>query len=145
MNLLQQIETWGDRHHPKWLDVIRMCLGIFLFYMGVLFIQNRDALTALINEKPFLTVVSFGLGHLIVFAHLAGGLLLALGLLTRVAALANIPVLLGAVLFVHSPTGLFATYSQPGLSILVLLLLILFLVEGGGPLSLDTYMRRHAS
>ena len=141
--MLQRIEIWGDRHHPKWLDFVRILLGIFLFYMGVLFIQNRDALTALITESPSLTVVAFWIGHYIVFAHLAGGLLIALGLLTRVAVIANIPVLLGAVFFVHSPMGLFEIYTQIGLSILVLFLLIFFLVEGSGPLSIDEYMRRH--
>lgn len=143
MNLLHRIEIWGDRHHPKWLDAVRIALGLFLFWMGVLFIQNRDALTALINENPFLTVVSFWLGHFIVFAHLAGGLLIALGLLTRVAVIANIPVLLGAVLFMHSPLGLFSVYTEVGLSILVLFLLLFFLVEGSGPISVDAYMRRH--
>jgi putative oxidoreductase len=143
MNMLQRIEIWGDRHHPKWLDFVRILLGIFLFYMGVLFIQNRDALTALITESPALTVVAFWIAHYIVFAHLAGGLLIALGLLTRVAVIANIPVLIGAVFFVHSPMGLFEIYTQIGLSILVLFLLIFFLVEGSGPLSIDEYMRRH--
>ncbi|HEY0611284.1 MAG TPA: DoxX family membrane protein [Chitinophaga sp.] len=143
MNLLQRIESWGDRHHPKWLDFVRIGLGMFLFYMGVIFIQNRDALTALIDESPFLTAVSFWVAHYIVFAHLAGGLLITLGLLTRVAVIANIPVLLGAVLFVHSPTGLFEVYTQLGLSILVLFLLIFFLIEGSGPVSIDEYMRKH--
>jgi len=143
MNLLQRIEVWGDRHHPRWLDAVRICLGIFLFWMGIMFIQNRDALIALINESPILATASVWIGHYIVFAHLAGGLLIALGLLTRVAVIANIPVLLGAVFFVHSPTGLFEVYPQLGLSILVLFLLILFLVEGSGPFSIDAYMRRH--
>jgi len=143
MNLLQKIEIWGDRHHPKWLDAVRIGLGIFLFWMGVLFVQNRDALTAMINENPTLTVVSFWLAHYIVFAHLAGGVLIMLGSLTRLAVLVNIPVLLGAVFFVHSPTGLFAVHSIPGISIVVLLLLIFFLIEGSGPFSVDAYMRRH--
>jgi uncharacterized membrane protein YphA (DoxX/SURF4 family) len=143
MNLLQRIESWGDRHHPKWLDFVRIGLGMFLFYLGVVFVQNRDALTALIDESPFLTAMSFWLAHYIVFAHLAGGLLITLGLLTRVAVIANIPVLLGAVLFVHSPTGLFEVYTQLGLSILVLFLLIFFLIEGSGPVSIDEYMRKH--
>jgi uncharacterized membrane protein YphA (DoxX/SURF4 family) len=143
MKLLQQIEIWGDRHHPKWLDIVRICLGIFLFFMGVLFIQNRDALISTINDNPKLAVISIWLGHYVVFAHLAGGLLIALGLLTRVAVLVNIPVLLGAVFFVHSPTELFLLYRIPGLPIAILLLLIFFMVEGSGPLSVDDYMRRH--
>ncbi|TWW00320.1 DoxX family protein [Chitinophaga pinensis] len=143
MNLLQRIDRWGETHHPRWLDAIRVLLGVFLFYKGVVFIQNIDVLKAVINENPVLTVMSFWLAHYIVFAHLAGGVLIIFGLLTRVAILANIPVLIGAIFFVHTSTGLFSVHGEAGLSILVLLLLVFFLVEGSGPISFDEYMRRH--
>jgi putative oxidoreductase len=143
MNLLQRIDRWGERHHPRWLDGIRVLLGVFLFYKGVVFIQNIDALKAVIDESPWLTVMSFWLAHYIVFAHLLGGVLIVFGLLTRVAILAQIPILLGAIFFVHTSTGLFNVHEGTGLSILVLLLLIFFLVEGSGPMSFDDYMRRH--
>lgn len=143
MNLLQRIDRWGETHHPRWLDGIRVLLGIFLFYKGVVFIQNIDVLKAVINENPALTVMSFWLAHYIVFAHLTGGVLIIFGLLTRVAVLANIPVLLGAIIFVHTSTGLFSVHGGVGLSILVLLLLVFFLVEGSGPISFDDYIRRH--
>ena len=148
MNLLQRIDRWGERHHPRWLDGIRVLLGVFLFYKGVVFIQNIDVLKSVIDQSPFLTVMSFWLAHYIVFAHLLGGLLIVFGLLTRVAILAQIPILLGAILFVHTSmavnaTGIFNVHAETGLSILVLLLLIFFLVEGSGPISFDNYMRRH--
>ena len=143
MNLLQRIDRWGEAHHPRWLDVVRVLLGVFLFYKGVVFIQNIDVLKTVINQSPFLTVLSFWLAHYIVFAHLAGGILIVLGLLTRVAILAQLPILLGALIFVHTPTGLFDVHSETGLSILVLLLLCIFLIEGSGPISYDGYMRRH--
>ncbi len=143
MNLLQRIDRWGERHHPRWLDGIRVLLGVFLFYKGVVFIQNIDALKAVIDESPWLTVMSFWLAHYIVFAHLLGGVLIIFGLLTRVAVLAQIPILLGAIFFVHTSTGLFKVHEGTGLSILVLLLLVFFLVEGSGPISFDDYMRRH--
>lgn len=143
MNLLQRIDHWGESHHPKWVDGIRVLLGIFLFWKGVVFIQNIDVLKAVINQSPFITVLSFWLAHYIVFAHLLGGVLIAFGLLTRVAVLAQIPILLGALIFVHTPTGLFNVHAESGLSILVLLLLLVFLVEGSGPISYDGYMRRH--
>lgn len=143
MNLLQRIDNWGETHHPKWIDVVRIMLGVLLIWIGVLFIQNRDALTAVIEKQPFFTVGAFILAHYIVFAHLAGGLLIALGLLTRVAIIANIPVLLGAVFFVHTRTGLFNVYPEAGLSVLVLLLLVFFLIVGSGPLSMDAYIKRH--
>ncbi|MBW8686698.1 DoxX family protein [Chitinophaga rhizophila] len=143
MNLLQRIDRWGETHHPRWLDAIRVLLGVFLFYKGVVFIQNIDVLKSVISESPVLTVMSFWLAHYIVFAHLAGGVLIIFGLLTRVAILANIPILLGAIIFVQTSTGLFNVHGGAGLSILVLLLLVFFLVEGSGPISFDEYMRRH--
>lgn len=143
MNMLQRIDRWGEAHHPIWIDPIRMALGVFLFWKGVVFVQNIDVLKSLINEQPFLTVVSFWLAHYIVFAHLTGGILITMGLLTRPAILAQIPVLVGAIIFVNSPTGLFNVHAELGLSILVLLLLLFFLIEGSGPLSIDEYMRRH--
>ncbi|SDH01690.1 DoxX family protein [Chitinophaga filiformis] len=148
MNLLQRIDRWGERHHPRWLDGIRVLLGVFLFYKGVVFIQNIDVLKSVIDQSPFLTVMSFWLAHYIVFAHLLGGLLIVFGLLTRVAILAQIPILLGAIFFVHTSmavnaTGIFNVHAETGLSILVLLLLVFFLVEGSGPMSFDDYMRRH--
>ncbi|PSL20321.1 DoxX family protein [Chitinophaga ginsengisoli] len=148
MNLLQRIDRWGERHHPRWLDGLRVLLGVFLFYKGVVFIQNIDVLKSVIDQSPWLTVMSFWLAHYIVFAHLLGGILIVFGLLTRVAILAQIPILLGAIFIVHTSTGLHTTglfnvHAETGLSILVLLLLVFFLVEGSGPMSFDDYMRRH--
>lgn len=143
MNMLQRVEHWGDKHHPNWLSVVRILLGIFLMYVGVRFVQDRDALISMINQNPNLATLSIFLGHYVVFAHTVGGLFIAMGLLTRFSALVNIPVLLGAVFFVHSPTGLFTVYPVVGISLLVLFLLIFFLIEGSGRISVDEYMRRH--
>jgi hypothetical protein len=30
MTVIQRIEHWGDVHHAKWLDVIRIVLGILI-------------------------------------------------------------------------------------------------------------------
>lgn len=143
MNLLQRIDRWGETHHPKWIDGLRILLGLILMWKGIQFVQNIDLLKARITEQPFLTALSFWLAHVIVFAHSVGGLLIALGLLTRAAVIANIPILIGAVFFVNSPTQLFSVHSELGLSILVLFLLLFFLVEGSGKISVDEYMRRH--
>lgn len=143
MNMLQRVEHWGDTHHPNWLSVVRILLGIFIMYVGVRFVQDRDALISMINQNPALATLSIFLGHYVVFAHTVGGLFIAMGLFTRLAALLNIPVLLGAVFFVHSPTGLFTVYPVIAISLLVLFLLIVFLIEGSGRISVDDYMRRH--
>ena len=87
-------------------------------------------------------------GHVIAFAHILGGVLLVLGMLTRFACLIQIPVLLGAIIFVNAKQGIWTPFSELWLSILVLLLLIYFLVIGNGPWSFyklsDEPERRHA-
>lgn len=137
MNYLQRLEHWGDMHHPKWIDFVRIALGIFLFFKGYEFLTNMSSVMDLMNRQ-----VSFGsftlilLGHYIVFAHLVGGFLLAIGLLTRFACLIQIPILLGAIFFLSTSGDILKPYSEIVLTVLVLLLLIYFLIAGNGPLSI---------
>ena len=63
MNMLQRVEHWGDTHHPNWLSAVRILLGVFLMYVGIRFVQDRDALTAMINQNPALVTLSMLLGH----------------------------------------------------------------------------------
>jgi uncharacterized membrane protein YphA (DoxX/SURF4 family) len=144
MNIIQKLEHWGDAHHPKWLDIIRIFLGIFLFLKGLDFINNMDALSDMMSKSGFLSSVSFGLlAHYVVFAHLVGGLLIVFGLLTRIACFIQIPILLGALIFINSSGGVFKPYAELWLSLLCLFLLVFFLIEGSGPISIDEYLRRH--
>jgi putative oxidoreductase len=136
MNMIQRVEHWGDRHHPKWVDIIRIGLGLFLCYKGIEFLGDMSGKLGLIH-----TTMSFGpftlmmIGNYIAFAHLLGGFLLILGLLTRFACLLQIPILLGAIIFVNSSGSIFKPFSELFLSILVLLLLVYFLIVGNGPWS----------
>lgn len=136
MTLLQRIGHWGDTHHPKWIDIIRILLGVFLFYKGIEFLEDMSTMTNMIASR--ISFNSFGLlllGHLIVFAHLLGGVLLVFGMLTRFAALIQIPILLGAIIFINAPAGIWQPFSELLISIVVLLLLIYFLIAGNGPWS----------
>lgn len=136
MNYLQRIEHWGDRHHPKWLDFIRIALGLFLCYKGVDVLLNMSELTnVMANRAPFSSFAFLIAAHYAAFAHIIGGILLALGLFTRLACLIQIPVLLGAIIFLSSNQDMLRPYSELMLSILVLLLLVYFLIVGNGPLS----------
>lgn len=137
MNILQRFEQWGDSHHPKWLDIIRILLGVFLFYKGIDFLQNLPSVKGELHNKT-----SFGeytillLGHYVVFAHIIGGILLTMGLFTRFACLIQIPILLGAIIFINSGNSAVKPYSELFLSIIVLLLLFYFLIVGNGPWAL---------
>ena len=137
MNLVQRVEHWGDTHHPQWLDIVRIALGAFLCYKGVEFLYNMGSMLSLLtNKMAFGSFSSMLMSNYIAFAHILGGILLILGVLTRFACLIQIPILLGAIFFVNlSPTNLYRPFSELLLSVAVLLLLILFLVVGNGTLS----------
>jgi putative oxidoreductase len=134
MNLVQRVGLWGDRHHPQWLDVIRIGLGIFLCFKGYQFLSNMSSMLNLMTTK-----MSFGsftivlMSNYIAFAHILGGLLLILGVLTRFACILQIPILLGAIFFINLSSDLYRPFSELALSILVFLLLVLFLIVGNGP------------
>jgi len=138
MNLVQRVEHWGDTHHPQWLDIVRIALGAFLCFKGVEYLYNMGAMLNLItNKMGFGSFSSMMMSNYISFAHLLGGILLILGVLTRFACLIQIPSLLGAIFFVNlSPDNLYRPFSELLLSVAVLLLLILFLIVGNGKWSL---------
>lgn len=136
MNLFQRLEVWGEKHHPKWMDVVRIVLGAFLCYKGVDFLDNMSDLISLMKGKTswgdFMYVLA---GHYAVFAHILGGILLIFGVLTRFACLIQIPVMLGAIFFISTSKEMLRPYDQLFLTVLILLLLVYFLIAGNGPWS----------
>lgn len=140
MNIFKKIEIYGNTHHPKWLDIIRILLGLIIFHKAIVFITDTAAITKMI-EGSFYPWSSLVLSHYIAGAHLFGGILIALGLITRVAIVFQIPILLGAVL-INAPSGFFSLTGEWQLSLIVLFLLIFFLIYGSGPWSADELIRR---
>jgi uncharacterized membrane protein YphA (DoxX/SURF4 family) len=84
------------------------------------------------------------LAHYIVFAHILGGPLIIAGLFTRVMCLLQIPILIGAVIFVNAPKGHLSlgNYMELWASVLVLAGLVVFVIFGAGRYSLDARRRR---
>lgn len=76
--------------------------------------------------------------HYVVPAHLIGGILIAFGLLTRWALIAQIPILIGAVLIniIGVMNGL-----QLATASIILLLSLFFIVYGSGKHSADYYFK----
>lgn len=141
MNLVSKIEHWGDAHHPRWLDVLRIALGIVIFAKGVSFIMDTDSVFRLIQKTNFQLSI-WSAVHYVAFAHLVGGLFIALGLSTRLAVAFQIPILLGAVFFVNITDGFSFLNSELWFSLIVLVLLIVFFIIGSGPYSLDNAMNK---
>jgi len=84
------------------------------------------------------------IAHYIVFAHVLCGPLIALGLLTRVMCIVQLPILLGAVVWINAPRGFMSlgNHMELEISIAVLVGLITFIVFGAGKFSLDEKRRQ---
>jgi len=141
MEKLRQFINWAEAHPKVWLDCVRIYLGLGLFIRGVFIISNTRAefITTLLQRFEYPWVVTVGLLHYIALAHLVGGLMLMAGLLSRIAAWVQIPILAGAV-FTHRGEGLMSAGQGLEFSGLVLFLLLVFAIAGAGPLSVDNGM-----
>jgi putative oxidoreductase len=140
MGTLQQINQWSLTHHPRWLVVLRVALGLCLFIKGFSFMMNATILERFVEYNPTFSK-AWWLPIAITWAHLLGGVLIIVGLLTRYAILLQIPIVLGAVIFL-SKNSVLGSGPELAFSIFILLFLIFFLIEGGGPLSFDNYFKR---
>lgn len=141
MGTLQQIQQWSLTHHPRWLVVLRVILGICLFFKGIFFLVNTSTLEELVkgslvaNRSDWLVIF-------ITWSHLLGGFLIIIGLLTRWAVVMLIPILVGAIIFINTQHDAFGAFELP-FALLILVLLIFFLIEGSGPISLDNFFSKH--
>jgi len=142
MNVVEKIETWGDTHQSKWFALLRIVLGLIIFFKGLFFVQNIDAINQMISNSAISLYAVF-LAHYAALAQLVGGFLIVIGLVTRLAIIFQVPILLGAIIFVNVQHGFYSIHSELGFSILVLALLLFFLIFGSGKISVDEFMRTH--
>lgn len=128
--------VWLEQRREYCFEFLRMYLGAGLIAKGVLFASDSAHMDSYVHDGR-LDASAAIIGHYVVLAHLVGGFMLFLGLLTRVAALANALVLLGAVVFVHQREGLFSRTQGLEFALFVLFALVLVAWHGSGRLSLD--------
>ena len=144
MSTLQQIRRWSAAHHPRWLVFIRIALGLCLLAKGINFMRDSTLPEELIYGSHHLADNStHWLPILIAWANFLGGFMLMIGLWTRLIALLELPILIGAIIDINSQVGGFAAEYELGMAILVFVLLVFFLIEGSGPVSLDGYLERN--
>jgi uncharacterized membrane protein YphA (DoxX/SURF4 family) len=143
---LQHDMTWlsdafrkADEHTEVVLDLVRIYLGIGLFVRGILFVTEAEGIETLVDPAEF-SLLSAAVVHYVSFVHLLGGLMLAVGLLTRLSALLQIPILTGAVFLVHWQEGLLSADQSLEFSALVLFLLVVVFLWGPGRWSADNYV-----
>lgn len=141
MTLFNKLDHWADDHHPRLLDLIRILLGLIIFFKGLYFISHPKELETLLLSSKF-PWLSFAIGHYVAFAHLVGGLLILIGMFTRLAVAIQIPILAGAVIFVNAPMGFFNPESDLPLALMALALLVFYFFYGSGFWSVDHQWRK---
>lgn len=143
MSVITDVERWGNSHRPGFLDILRIALGVFITYKGLHFITHMNELE---NTTSGINVWFAGafLAHYIIFAHILAGPLIVVGLFTRIACLIQLPILIGAVVLVNYPKGLFSlgNHMELEISLIVTAGLIVFMVFGAGKYSIDAKRRR---
>jgi len=135
-HMTSDIDRWAIKHHPYVLEYLRIALGMFILIKGVMFIADYRGLQHMIETSHFIGYAS-GMAHLIAFAHLAGGPMIAMGLKTRFACLVQIPILIGAVIFTSFGAENYPLFEAA----ITLILLIFYAFYGSGFLSVDRKLR----
>jgi putative oxidoreductase len=137
MNSVKELNKWANTHTYLPIDLLRVALGIFLFMKGIFFITNIQYLADLISPIDKIGGGMF-LIHYIAPAHMVGGIMIVFGLLTRWAIIAQLPVLVAAVIInfmgeMHSQNLL--------LALITLAICVFFLFYGSGKHSADYYFK----
>jgi putative oxidoreductase len=141
MKAMHYVEDWGSRHHPAVADVLRVLLGAFLLAKGYTFLQNMAYLKWILSNHDLAGLPSGLMSFLmfyVIFVHMTGGTLIMLGISTRIASLLQLPIIAAAIFVINnfrSPLN-----TELWLSVVSGVLLLVFLVIGSGPFSLDHYL-----
>lgn len=131
------LNKWANAHSTFWFDAIRILLGIFLIYKGGYFVSNsRDFEDLIAPVSNFMGgMLTF---HYIAAAHIVGGIMIVFGLLTRWALIAQLPILIGAVLINFLGE---MNVTNLIISVITLAVSIFYTIYGSGKHSADYYFK----
>jgi uncharacterized membrane protein YphA (DoxX/SURF4 family) len=137
MGTVKDLNKWANAHTYYPLDLLRVALGVFLFIKGIEFMTNHEQMAMM--ARPFQEMPGGMLIlHYVTPAHFVGGFLIVIGLLTRWAVIAQLPILIGAIL-----TNFLGVMDVSNLilAIAIFLLCIFFTIYGSGKHSADYYLK----
>ncbi len=122
------------------LTILRLALGLIMlphgaqklfgWFGGGGFSGTINFFQSQLGIPPFITV-------LVIATEFFGSLLLVFGLLSRLAALALIANMLGAILLVNGTNGFFWTAGGIEFHLLIIAVALVILLAGGGAYSVD--------
>ena len=132
----------NSANNPVWMDGLRILLGIFLIIKGMLFLEHTTDVFYIFSSNQ--NLLSTGKAHVLTsMVHVVGGLMIAFGMLTRLALLCQIPILIGALLIVEPQNdGISLTNAELILSLAITALLLFFMIKGPGRYSIDNKVLR---
>ncbi len=143
MNMPAKISAW-DEKYPVLFIVLRVALGMILVIRGIFFLTDIQPLFHLINNSSLSRLnINRPLALLICWVHLLGGTFIIIGLLTKISAWAQVPIMVGAIIFVNLNSSLSQHFSELLLSVVVLILSIRFGLTGAGKVSMDYHLKGH--
>ncbi len=107
MPYLHRLNEWSNQYHSPWMVIVRVALGLSLLAKGISFIRNSTLLPEIFTSAGIPQALSW-MVHFIPWAHMFGGFLIVIGLFTRLAVLLQIPILIGAIIFVNTRSGVYS-------------------------------------
>jgi putative oxidoreductase len=143
MKHLKSFENSPLKNADGLFALFRLILGVILMWKCVEFYLNREAFLNVIAQTGLGWLPPVAWAHFVILAHFFGGLCLLAGIATRFACILQLPILAGAVFWVHLPEILqvfeFISLAQYNLAVLTLVLLTFYSIRGAGVYSLDYY------
>lgn len=137
MELVRKLNKWSNNHFTVPMNVLRIFLGIFIFGKGIEFMYGTKELVELISSENSTGWTLF-LAHYVAMSHIAGGILVFLGLITRLALVIQLPIFIGA-LVLHLKQGAEAMLLLQAAG--AVFLSIVFVLYGSGRYSVDKELK----
>jgi putative oxidoreductase len=137
------MDKWLTRPIPAYFLVLRLWVGLNMALShGFGKISDPGAFLASGGMAHFESLpLPQAWGWFAIFAEFLGGLLLAAGLFTRLAALSIFGTMLGAAFVVHFDDP----WSRKEMALAYAIMALVFVFKGGGKASLDALVFRRSS
>ncbi|HEY1039472.1 MAG TPA: DoxX family protein [Bacteroidia bacterium] len=135
MKTVLELNKWANEHTNIGVDALRVLLGAFLSYKGFYLLNNPEESTKVLWSLPGLGGTDLlMITSIASYIHIVGGILIALGLFTRLSILVQLPMVTTA-LFVNMSAGMIENnLLQASLTFIACLC---FFFYGSGRHSLD--------